>query len=123
MPKLSLGAVAEGVKCEQQEKKIVIGNDEVKFFGVQLPPREKEELIDFLRNNIDVFAWSTYEALGVDPDFICHNLNVNPFVLFKKQPLRRLSREHFDAVQEEVLKLKRVGAIKEVFYPECWPTR
>ena len=118
MPELSLGAVAEGVKCEQLEKKIVIGNDKVKFFGVQLPPQEKEELIDFFRNNIDVFAWSAYEALGVDPDFICHNLNVNPFVLLKKQPLRRLSKEHFDAVKEEVLKLKRVGAIKEVFYPE-----
>ena len=45
-------------------EKVVIGNDEEKFFqvGVQLPPREKEELIDFLRKNIDVFAWSTYEA-------------------------------------------------------------
>ena len=72
MLKLSLGAVAEGVKCEQLEKKIVIGNDEVKFFGVQLLPREKEELIGFLRKNIDVFVWSAYEALGVDPEMSIH---------------------------------------------------
>ena len=44
--------------------------------------------------------------------------NVNPFFLPKKQPLRRSSKEYFDAVKEEVIKLKRVRAIKEVFYPE-----
>ena len=56
-------AVAKRAECEQLEK-VVISNDEEKFFqvGVQLPPREKEELIDFLRKNIDVFAWSTYAA-------------------------------------------------------------
>ena len=101
-------------------EKVVIGNDREKFFqvGVQLPPREKEELIDFLRKNIDIFAWSAYEALGVDPDFICHHLNINSFIFPKKQPPRRSSKEHSDAIKEEVLKLKRVGAIKEVFYLE-----
>ena len=54
----------------------------------------------------------------VDLEFICHHLNVNPSILPKKQQPRQLSKEHFDAVNEEVLKLKRVGAIKEVFYPE-----
>ena len=97
--------------------KVVIGNDREKFFqvGVQLPPREKEELIDFLRKNIDIFAWSAYETLGVDPDFICHHLNINSFIFPKNQPPRRSSKEHSDAIKEEVLRLKRVGAIKEVF--------
>ena len=100
--------------------KVVIGNEREKFFQVrvQLPPQEKEELIDFLRKNIDIFAWSTYEALGVDPDFICYHLNVNSFIFPKKQPPRRSSKEHSNAIKEEVLKLKRVGAIKEVFYLE-----
>ena len=66
-----------------------------------------------------MFAWSAYEALRVDPNFICHHLNVNPFVLPKKQPSRRSSKEHSDAIKEEVLKLKWAGAIKEMFYPEC----
>ena len=54
----------------------------------------------------------------MDPEFICHHLNVNPLVVPKKQPPRRLSKEHAEAVQEEVAKLKQAGAIKEVFYPE-----
>ena len=54
----------------------------------------------------------------MDPEFICHHLNVNPLVVPKKQPLRRPSKEHAEAVREEVAKLKQAGAIKEVFYPE-----
>ena len=83
-----------------------------------MPPREKEELINFLRKNIDVFAWSAYEAPGVDLDFICHHLNVNPSVIPKRQPPRHSSKEHSDAVKDKVLKLKRASAIKEVFYLE-----
>ena len=101
MPELSPGSMAEGAKCEQLEK-IFIGNDEEKVFQVrvQLPPREKKELIGFLRKNIDVFAWSAFEAPGVDPNFICHNLNINPSVFPKKQPPRHSSKEHSDAVKE-----------------------
>ena len=60
-----MGAVAGGAKCEWLEK-VFIGSDEEKFFqvGVQLPLREKEDLVGFLRKNIDVFAWNTYEAPG-----------------------------------------------------------
>ena len=64
------------------------------------------------------FSWSAYEAPGVDPNFICHNLNVNPMVIPKKQPPRHSSKEHAKAVKEEVNKLKLAGAIKEVFYLE-----
>ena len=55
----------EGEKCKQLER-VVIGDDEEKFFQVevQFPPREKQELQDFLRKNIDVFAWSVYETPG-----------------------------------------------------------
>ena len=115
--------MVEGAKCKQLEK-VIIGNDEEKFFqvGVQLPPREKEELIDFLRKNIDVFAWSTYEAPEVDPDFICHHLNVNPSILPKKQTPQCSSKEHSNAIMEEVLKLKWAGAIKRCFTLNGWPT-
>ena len=83
-----------------------------------MPPKEKEKLIDFLRRNIDVFAWSAYKAPRVEPSFICHHLNVNPSVTPKKQPHRHSSKDHSDAVRDEVMKLKQARAIEEVFYPE-----
>ena len=98
---------------------MVIDNDSEKFFqvGVQLPPQEKQELIEFLRKNVDVFAWNAYEALGIDPDFICHHLNVNPSITPRKQPPRRSSKDHYEAVKDEVTKLKQAGAIKKYFIP------
>ena len=99
--------MSERAKCEKLEK-IVIDGDPKKFFqvGAQLPPREKEELIIFLRMNIDVFARNANEAPGVNPTFICHHLNVNLAVFPRKQVPRRSSKEHSNAVKEEVNKFK-----------------
>ena len=65
-----------------------------------------------------MFAWDACKAPGIDPDFICHCLNVNPSITPRKQPPRLSSKEHYEAVKEEVTKLKRARAIKEVFYPK-----
>ena len=110
---------ADEAECEDLEK-VTIGDDQEKFFQVrsQLPPQERQKLIEFLRKNADIFAWNSQEAPRVDPSFICHHLNVNPSVIRKKQPPRCLSREHSNAVKDEVTNLKHAGAIKEVFYPE-----
>ena len=99
---------------------MVVDDDSKKFFqvGTQLPSQEREELIEFLRKNVEVFTWNTYEAPGVDPSFICHHLNVNPSITPRKQPPRRSSKDHSDAVRDEVTKLKQAEAIKEVFYPK-----
>ena len=99
---------------------MVIGDDPERFFqvGAQLPLPEKEQLVELLRRNVDVFAWDAYEASGLDPKFICHHLNVNPSVTPKKQPPRRPSKEYVEAVKSEVTKLKQTKAIKEVFYPQ-----
>ena len=116
---LSIDKPADEAKCEDLVK-VTIGDDPEKFFQnrSQLPQQEREELIEFLKQNIDVFAWNTYEAPGVNPEFICHHLNVNPLVALKRQPPRRPSKEHAKVVQKEVVRLKQAGAIKEVFYPK-----
>ena len=82
---LPIGGTSNEVKCEDLLK-ITIGDDPEKFFqvGSQLPQQEREELVKFLKRNIEVFAWNTYEAPGVDPNFICHHLNVNPLITLKK---------------------------------------
>ena len=103
---------------------MVIRGDAEKFFQirVKLPSQEKEEPVEFLKRNINVFAWDACDAPGIDPAFICHHLNVNPSITPKKQSPLRLSRVHAEAIREEVMKLKRAGAIKEVFTLSGWPT-
>ena len=106
------------MKCEDLEK-VVIGDDPEKFFqiGAQMPLLEREQLVDLLRRNVDLFAWDAYEAPKVDPNFNCHHLNVNPSIIPRRRPPQCPSKEHVEAVKNEVTKLKLVGAIKEVFYP------
>ena len=106
------------MKCEDLDK-VVIGEDPERFFqvGARLPLQEKEQLVELLRRNVDVFAWDAYKVPRLDPKFICHHLNVNPSITPKRQPPRRPSKEHVEAVKSEVTKLKQAGAIKEVFYP------
>ena len=66
---------------------MVFGSDQKKYFqlGTQLLLVERAQLLAFLINNLDVFAWSTYEAPEVNLDFIFHHLNVNPTVMSRKQ--------------------------------------
>ena len=66
---LFVGGTSEEIECENLVK-VTIGDDPEKFFqiGSQLPQQERKELLEFLKQNIDVFAWNTYEAPGVDPN-------------------------------------------------------
>ena len=72
---------AKEAKYENLEE-AVIGGDPEKFFrvGAQLPLQENEELIEFLKRNIDVFVWDACDAPEIDLAFICHHLNVNPSI-------------------------------------------
>ena len=52
------------------------------------------------------------------PEFIVHKFNVDLSFLPKKQKPRKSATEHFEAVRQEVVKLKEAGAIKEIFFPD-----
>ena len=54
---LPSGGTSDEAECEDLVK-VTIGDDPEKFFqiGSQLPQQEIEELIEFLKQNIDVFA-------------------------------------------------------------------
>ena len=80
--------------------------------------QDKVEKLLLLIQNVDVFAWSPYEVPKVDPEFIVHRLNVDPSFPPKKQKPRRSTREHIEAIKSEVQKLKKAGAIREIYFPE-----
>ena len=86
--------------------------------GASVGDQDKVEMLLFLVQNVDVFAWSPYKVPRVDPEFIVHKLNVDPSFLPKKQKPRRLAKEHVEAVRQEVGRLKEARAIKEIFFLE-----
>ena len=46
--------------------------------GTMLSLKMRTRLIQFLKENLDVFAWSHEDMPGIAPEVIQHKLNVNP---------------------------------------------
>ena len=55
------------------------GNPE-KFtrIGTSMKEKMKQDLVQFLRKNIDVFAWNHKDMPGIDPSVFTQRLNVHP---------------------------------------------
>lgn len=73
--------------------------------GTQMSHAETESIIACLRRNVDIFAFSSKDLLGIDPDVALHSLNVNPTVKSVKRKLRQFGAEKEVIIKEEVKKL------------------
>uniref|UniRef100_A0A2N9E335 Reverse transcriptase domain-containing protein n=1 Tax=Fagus sylvatica TaxID=28930 RepID=A0A2N9E335_FAGSY len=82
-----------------------------------LPSTDREQLLQILIDNQDVFAWSVYDAPGVSPTLACHSLNIGPEHRPVVQKRRKLAPERAMIVLEEVERLLASGAIREIQYP------
>ena len=75
-------------------------------------------IINFMKDNLDVFAWSHEDMLGIPASIIQHRLNVD----LEKKPVQQRSRvfapKRNKAVMDEVNKLLAANFIREVHYPE-----
>ena len=78
----------------------------------------KEEIINFLKDNLDVFAWSHEDLPGIPANIIQHHLNVDPEKKPVQQRRRVFALERNKVVMDEVNKLLAANFIKEVYYLE-----
>ena len=89
--------------------------------GTTLSPEMRSRLVQFLKENLNVFTWSHEDMPSISPRVIEHKLNVNP----KKKPIQQKRRaftpERNQTITNEVNKLLTAGFIREVYYPE-WLT-
>ena len=58
-----------------------------------------------------MFAWDPYEVPGVDPNYIEHRLNIDPYSKPVQQKARRSALVHAEAVQKEVERLLQAGVL------------
>src|SRR3954470_3759502 len=75
-------------------------------------------LVDFLRENRDIFAWSPKDMSGVPREFAEHSLHVRPDAKLVKQPLRRFAEDKRKVIGDEIAWLLATGFIMEVLYPD-----
>ncbi|RDX95801.1 hypothetical protein CR513_21622, partial [Mucuna pruriens] len=61
---------------ELKERQLGSLPDQVTKIGSAMNHEEESLLVNFLRKNSDMFAWSAKDMPGVDPDFMCHRLSI-----------------------------------------------
>ena len=86
--------------------------------GTTLSSKMRTRLIQFLKENLDVFSWSHKDMPGIAPEVIQHKLNMNSERKPVQQRRRVFASERDQAVTDEVTKLLMAGFIQEVHYPE-----
>ncbi|XP_057426237.1 uncharacterized protein LOC130719638 [Lotus japonicus] len=64
---------------EEETKTVKVGERNLKV-GVNLTQIQESRLVQLLAENMDLFAWSARDLPGIDPEFICHKLALNPSV-------------------------------------------
>jgi len=109
------------VQIVETTKSIMLDDDKPErttHVGTKLDPVLKQELVSFLRQRKHVFAWSHEDMPGTNPNFLCHELNVNKEIKPVKQRRRVFNPEKNQATQEEVKKLQKAAFINEVKYPD-----
>ena len=72
--------------------------------GTSMKEKTKQDLVQFLRENIDVFAWSYEDMSGIDPSVITHRLNVYPSSKPVQQKKGVFAPERDNAIKEKVQK-------------------
>ena len=84
------------------------------YISSKLEKDLKSLLVQFLRQNRDIFAWEQANVGGIDHAIITHKLNTNPSFKPVKQKRRSFTPERQKAINEEVGKLLQAEAIREV---------
>ena len=86
--------------------------------GADLEEKIKMDLIHFLKENIDVIAWSHDDMPGIDLSVITHSLNIHPSSKHVRLKKRVFAPERDNVIKEEVQKLILAKFIREVYYPD-----
>ncbi|XP_072090626.1 uncharacterized protein [Arachis hypogaea] len=99
-------------------EKFSIGDEGEKFTFVNknLPHELKEPLIEMIRANRDLFAWTPADMPGIDPQIISHHLAVKPEARPVAQRRRKMSAERAEEVAKQTAGLLEAGFIREVDY-------
>ncbi|XP_058080632.1 uncharacterized protein LOC131228782 [Magnolia sinica] len=82
-----------------------------------LSAEQWDQMLNFLRQHKDVFAWSHQDMSGIASEVMVHKLNVDLEHKLVMQKRRAFELDRYATIAEEVAKLVDIGFIEEVHYP------
>lgn len=93
------------------------GGDEVQIeeqmrvkISTTLMPQLENDILEVLKHNSSAFAWSLSDMLGIDPNFLCHKLALDPSTKLVIQKKRKSRKDKIRAIVEET----RVNSLANV---------
>ncbi|GJX49768.1 hypothetical protein Tco_0276613 [Tanacetum coccineum] len=84
--------------------------------GERLLEKERMELCDLLRNNLDIFGWKLPDMIGIPRSVSEHRLNIYEGCPPIRHKRRGQEPDRNKAIQEEVAKLVEAQITREVHY-------
>ncbi|XP_025679162.1 uncharacterized protein [Arachis hypogaea] len=105
-------------KPEGNLEKFRVGDMEEKFTFVNrnLPHELKEPLIEMIRANGDLFAWTPADMPEIDPQLMSHHLVIKPEARPVAQRRRKMSQKRAEEVAKQTASLLEAGFIRELDY-------
>ncbi|KAL0395106.1 UNVERIFIED_CONTAM: hypothetical protein Slati_4476800 [Sesamum latifolium] len=98
---------------------LILGDpDKIIRIGSKMKEEVREQVINCLRKNKDIFAWTPQDLEGIDPGIIIHHLNFDHTIKPVKQKKRHFGPKKDKIIQGEVNKLLAAGHIREIQFPE-----
>ncbi|XP_072076733.1 uncharacterized protein [Arachis hypogaea] len=103
---------------EGDMEKFQIGKsaDQFTFVNRNLPHELKGPLMEVVRENGDLFAWTPSDMPGLDPEVMSHRLAIKPDAKPVAQRRRKMSQERADEVAKQTARLLEARFIKELEY-------
>ncbi|XP_073152356.1 uncharacterized protein [Henckelia pumila] len=102
---------------EDHEKVELSPGAQMVKLAADLSSSMRQSLIDCLKENKDVFAWSVLELTGVSADVMVHRLNIFAGAKQVKQKKRHFKLEKDKVIKKDVNELLKSGHIREVQFP------
>ena len=86
--------------------------------GKSLGQVAQDQIAKVIARHLDAFAWPASDMSGIDPDFLCHRLTMDPKVMPVRQRRRKFNEERRQVIKEDTKKLLSADHIREIQYPE-----
>ena len=69
--------------------------------GKSLGQEAQGQIAEVIARQMDAFAWSASDMSGIDPDFLCHHLTMDPQVQPVRQRMRNFNDDRRQVIIEE----------------------
>ena len=98
-------------KMEEVEEVTLCEDDPTKVIqvGKNLPPAIREKILATVKDNLDILVWCHADITGINPNVVCHTLNIDASVTPIRQKRRSLYPVRAEAVKAEVDKIMSIG--------------